>query len=81
MSINKVIKDRWSWKGYIPTAAGTGTSCMSFQRKTDEIMGRKVGITRQEKTLLIAAGIAGAAIMWAAVLLLYGAFDLLGGAR
>ena len=79
-AIGKTINDRWSWRGFIPTAAdAAGTSCLSYQLRTDEIMNRKVGLTKKDKIICIVAGICGAVALWGSIILLYAGFTMLGG--
>ena len=85
-SAHKCIRDRWSWTGFIPTShtSASGTSCLSYQRRTDEILGRKIGLpkigkSQREKVLGILTGICLAIALWVGILLAYEFWTMVGG--
>lgn len=86
--VNKTIRDRYSWKGMIPTShsSSRGTSCLTYQRNTDAILSRKAGLwppriskAKKEKAGSILIGICAAIVIWMLCLLAFGGWQMIGG--
>jgi hypothetical protein len=65
-------------------SSSLGTSCLSYQRRTDEILGRKIGFPRldrgkKEKLINILTGVGVTLLLWAAVWTIWGFWLMIGG--